>query len=366
MRIIHICQRDDPDTGGSLRVAEALVKEQRRVGIDAWILFLYGSPAQIAEEFSHGVACLGIESSKEAFKGVVKLRKAIWRIKPDVIHFHDGIIWPRLAILFCHTPTVMHTHLPVAMDSGWLSRNLVRRSTRLFLGISLHTIDSWVDSDVRPSRIQYTPNGVDFDRFYIPSDQEKTELRESLGLPKEKHMLLWVGRLHQAMKGSDRVEHVARTLSPDYVLVVVGNGPEYEGMQVRCRNEIDEGKLLMIGSDGRPELYYRAADEFLFTSYHEPFGLVILEAVASGLPILSFPLRQGGGATKLLADFNAVELPDHVDAAVLDKALSHGAITSEEKQSRRATAMKTYSWSMLNKRIVDAYSLVLNKRGCRL
>ena len=50
MRIIHICQRDDPDTGGSLRVAEALIKEQLKEGHEAWILFLYGPPSIIAEK----------------------------------------------------------------------------------------------------------------------------------------------------------------------------------------------------------------------------------------------------------------------------------------------------------------------------
>jgi glycosyltransferase involved in cell wall biosynthesis len=312
-----------------------------------------------------GTKCLGLASSKEALWGILKLRAAIWEIKPDIIHFHDGIIWPRLAVLFCSRPVVMHTHLPPGSGSE-LSRLLVKKTTRLFFGISLPTIDAWVAEDVRPSRIQYMPNGVDFDRFYILEDEEKKELRVRLNLPVDKKVLLWVGRLHQAMKGSDRVEKVAALLPEDYVLVVVGNGPEYEGMLERGKRLIEEKKLLLVGSAATPEWYYQAADQFLFTSYHEPFGLVILEAVASGLPILNFPVIQGGGAVKLLRSFNAIELRDGLDRSELGAALGQSWEQIAEQASRRAKVIKEYSWTTLNRKIEDAYSLMLNRRIFKL
>ncbi|MDF7806282.1 glycosyltransferase family 4 protein [Pontiellaceae bacterium B12219] len=361
MRVLHICQRDDPDSGGSLRVAEALVVEQRRSGVDAWLLFLYGPPANICELLASGTKCLGLVSSKEALWGVPRLRAAIWEIKPDIIHFHDGIIWPRLAVLLCRTPVVMHTHLPPGGGSA-LSRFLVKKTTRLFFGISLPTIDAWVAENVRPSRIQYIPNGVDFDRFIILEEEKRQALRRRLNLPENKKILLWVGRLHQAMKGSDRVEKVANLLPEGYVLVVVGNGPEYEGMLERGKYLIEQKKLLLVGSAAMPERYYQAADQFLFTSYHEPFGLVILEAVASGLPILNFPVNQGGGAVKLLRDFNAIELRDGLDRSELEEALGLSWEQIPEQASRREKVMKEYSWTTLNRKVEDAYSLMLKRR----
>ncbi len=365
MRILHICQRDDPDTGGSLRVAEALVREQRREGIDAWLLFLYGSAGEISNEFGTGTCCLGLDSSKEAFMGILKLRLRIWRIKPDVIHFHDGIIWPRISMILCRTPAVMHTHLPVSPARRSLGHLLVKQTTKLFLGISLHTIDSWLASKIRPSRMQYTPNGVDFDRFYVPDPEEKMEVRVRLGLPQDKKILLWVGRLHREMKGSDRVERITQMLPDDYVLVVVGNGPEYEGMLSRRQSLINAEKLIMVGSVGVPELYYRASDRFLFTSYHEPFGLVILEAVASGLPVIAFPVTQGGGAVDLLQAFDATELPEDINSETLGRILNDEGSSRDELLSKRALAIKSYSWSALNQRVVDAYHIASNGRVFR-
>lgn len=57
--------------------------------------------------------------------------------------------------------------------------------------------------------------------------------------------------------------------------------------------------MVMAGPSPAPEDYYEVADAFLFTSRYEPFGLVLLEAVASGLPILAYPVEQGG-AVELL------------------------------------------------------------------
>ncbi len=338
------------------------MREQRREGIDSWLLFLYGSAGEISKEFASSIHCLELHSSQQALKGIFKLRLAIWRIKPDVIHFHDGIIWPRLAIIFCRVPTVMHTHLPFDPGRRFLGQLLVKSTTNLFLGISLHTIDSWLASKIRPSRMQYVPNGVDFDRFYMPSLEEKREVRAQLNLPVDKQILLWVGRLHCEMKGSDRVERVIRMLPDNYVLVLVGNGPEYKGILERGRALIHAGKLIMVGSVASPELYYRASDQFLFTSYHEPFGLVILEAVASGLPILSFPVTRGGGAINLLRTFNATDIPDEINPEILGRTLSDNECSQANLLSRRSLAVKSYSWHTLNQRVVDAYHIVINRK----
>jgi glycosyltransferase involved in cell wall biosynthesis len=365
VRVLHICQRDDPDTGGSLRVAEALVREQRRAGIDAWLLFLYGELAEVSASLAPHTVTLGLSSSRQAYKGVFKLRKAVWSMAPDIIHSHDGIIWPRLAFLLCATPLVMHTHLPMAKVSGLkdqMGRVLVKATTRNLVGISLHTIETWVRNKYTPSRIHYIPNGVDFSRFSIPDEPSKWALRERLGLPLDKRILLWVGRIHREMKGSDRVERVAKLLPDDMVLVVVGNGPDFAAMRENCAEQVANGNVVLVGSANNPEFYYQAADEFLFTSYHEPFGLVILEAVASGLPILSFEVTLGGGAAKLLQEVGATMVDDSFTDESIKAHLEHAPPLYESAIESRARALERYNWGRVSGEVVDVYKLVLRKR----
>lgn len=346
-------------------MAEALAREQLAAGLEVWLLFLYGPPGLVSAQFPGWAVCLGLRSSIQAFRGIPSLRKAIRRIAPDIIHSHDGITWPRLALLRLGIPLMMHSHLPawhprnLRERMGWL---LIRRTTDILIGISPPTIDSWLGAGFPRFRIRYVPNGVDLDRFNFVAPDGKITLRQKLGLPSNKKILLWVGRLHRSMKGSDRIEHIARLLPDDTVLAVVGNGPEFRGMVDRCADLVKAGRMFMVGSVDSPEVYYKAADAFLFTSYHEPFGLVILEAVASGLPILSFPLTKGGGAAALLEEFGAVEIPDGAPAERIREALGLLFAKGENRAGLRRLAESGYSWKGLSRKVVEVYDSVLELR----
>lgn len=364
MRVLHLCQRDDPDTGGSLRVAEALVREQRREGIDAWLLFLYGDRGEVSKTLSNVTVCLGLDSSREALRGIGLLLKAIRGIAPAIIHSHDGILWPRLAFMFTGIPVVMHSHLPVAdsvNSKNRVGQVLVKATTKSLIGISLHTIETWVKDGYPPSQIHYVPNGVDCSRFTISGRTEKSALRRKLALPLDKHILLWIGRLHQSVKGTERVERVAGILPEGMVLVVVGNGPEYEGMLERSQAFVDAGRMVMVGSTSVPESYYQSADSFLFTSHREAFGLVILEAAFCGLPILAFPVTDGGGAVGLLEEFEVTMLADSDSDESLRESLAQVSRMAEPNGSNRETAIRKYSLNAVSKKVVEVYDICLNK-----
>ena len=357
MRVIHICQRDHPDTGGSLRVAEALMHQQKEQGVEAWILFLYGPISHIGKAMDPFSVSLGIDSSRQMLKGVVRLRRTIGRIRPDIIHLHDGITWPRLALVNCRCPVVMHSHLPA--PTSRIQQFLIKNTTSQIIGISVDTVESWRHSGFRASKISYMPNGVDPKRFNVIDDSAKAALRRRLNLPDNKRILLWVGRLHREMKGIDRVEKVAGMLPDNVTLVVVGNGPGYDGMLRRCSTQIEQGKLLLTGSTSRPEDYFKVADFFLFTSYYEPFGLVILEAVASQLPIICFPVPRGGGAVKLLQEFDSYWVEDGVDQAAFEHAVGQSLAKLDTRAECRENVIIRYSWPIITQQIKRIYNALL-------
>jgi len=364
VRILHICQRDDPNTGGSLRVAEALVREQFRAGVDAWILFLYGEPGDIFAEFVPNAVCLRLSSSRQALIGMGALWREVRRIAPDVIHSHDGIHWPRLTYLWRRVPVVVHAHLPPSSMTSLKDRiglPLIKITTDKLIGISQHTIDAWVEMGYPHGDISLIPNGVDFDRFIIPDAFTKADLRNQLGLPEEIRLIVWVGRLHCAMKGTDRLEKVVSALPDDSSLVVVGDGPEYVGMKERNRESIEKRRLIMTGSTPDPGKYYHAADAFLFTSYHEPFGLVILEAVASGLPIVAFPVSGGGGAVELLKEFEATMVDDHDSPEHIAEILNAVFVRRTDAERLRMQAEHRYAWPHISAQVVDVYEEVVEK-----
>ena len=148
------------------------------------------------------------------------------------------------------------------------------------------------------AKVSLVPCGVDLSVFR-PLDQKA--VRESLGLNGEK-ILLYVGRV-EPLKGLDLlVETAAQMDSEDGVrVIVVGadvNGDrEMDRVKLLAKERDLEGQIDFVGQVDHKELplYYNAADVCVVPSYYESFGLVALESMACGTPVVA--TRVGGLST---------------------------------------------------------------------
>ena len=149
-----------------------------------------------------------------------------------------------------------------------------------------------------PRKVSLVPCGVDLSVF-CPLDQEAA--RNRLGLNGEK-ILLYVGRV-EPLKGLDLlVETVAQMDSEDgaRVMVVgadVNGGQEMDRVKQLAKERDLENQIDFVGQVDHMELplYYNAADVCVVPSYYESFGLVALESMACGTPVVA--TRVGGLST---------------------------------------------------------------------
>lgn len=181
----------------------------------------------------------------------------------------------------------------------------------LILCVSRHTrtcVTAW--AAIAPERIVVVPNTVS-DGF-VPGDS--SSLRAVLGLD-GKRVLLTVGRLASCdrYKGHDRVitaipELVARGY--DVIYLVIGKGDDRARLEALARQSGIADRVRFLGGVDRERLAeaYCLADLFVMPSTGEGFGIVFLEAMASGTPALGLDV---GGARDALADG---ELGDLVSA----------------------------------------------------
>ena len=215
-----------------------------------------------------------------------------------------------------------------------------------------------------PDKVSVIPPGVDLD-FFRPKDKEKA--RRELDLEEYKRVLLFAGRL-QPFKGLDLLLH-AMTNLPNHgitrLLVVGGNAGK--GDELAKMNSLvkELGISNMVGFVGAVEhknmsKFYNAADICVIPSYHESFGMVALEALASGTPVVAS--RVGGLAT-IVKDgetgYLFEERSPETLATYLCLLMSENEIRNSMAKAARQSVMK-YNWSSTARRLFRVYQELLD------
>ncbi len=142
-------------------------------------------------------------------------------------------------------------------------------------------------------RVRLAPGGVDLNRFTPAADN--LAIRRVLALPEDRCILLSVRRL-MARMGLDRLVEAMPTVvasRPDVLLLIGGQGPERERLERRIFESGMQDNVRLVGfiPDDALAAYYQAADLFVLpTVALEGFGLVTVEALACGTPVIGTPV----------------------------------------------------------------------------
>jgi glycosyltransferase involved in cell wall biosynthesis len=147
-----------------------------------------------------------------------------------------------------------------------------------------------VELGAAPAKIRKIPNGIDTGRFAPAAPEEKVAQRGALGLPTDRAIFIYTGRICRA-KGLLELMQVWERIADrrDIYLLLVGSGAH---THESCEAEVQEMVARHPKSMGWPGAadnvaqYLQAADVFIFLSYFESFGLSIVEAVSAGLPCI--------------------------------------------------------------------------------
>jgi glycosyltransferase involved in cell wall biosynthesis len=123
--------------------------------------------------------------------------------------------------------------------------------------------------------------------------------RASFGLPENAFVLITIGRLVARKATTQLVDVLAATRLPNAHLLVVGDGPDASAISDRARALGVQDRVRLLGSvtDAQKYAALSISDAFVSTSQHEGFGLVFLEAMAQGLPVVCY---DRGGQTDFL------------------------------------------------------------------
>jgi glycosyltransferase involved in cell wall biosynthesis len=199
-------------------------------------------------------------------------------------------------------------------------------------------------------RIRVVPNGVDPAEFR-PDPAARAHVRGELGVGAAP-VAAFVGGDWSRKGLTIALEGVAK--APPWHLMVVGDG-DAEGYAARARALGAGGRVHFVGRQLRPARFLAAADAFVFPSGYEPFGLVVLEAGATGLPLV---VTRTHGTAELVRDGENGRVVERKGDAFAAALAELAAASPERRAAMSARARELaagYAWS----RVADGYAEAL-------
>ena len=252
----------------------------------------------------------------------------------------------------------------------WMEKWILNKCEEIVV-LSLFTQNKlWHAHGVNPQKVSIIPGGVDLKRFTPLGN--KVEIRQRLNIPENKVVLLTVRNLVQRM-GLENLLYSLKTAiekAPDLYLVLGGSGPLKDDLFALAHQLDLESHIRFTGFIPEDELpdYYRMADFFVLpTRELEGFGLVTLESMASGLPVMGTPI---GGTREILGKFDQHYLfkdvsSDSMAALILEsyqKIRENPKIWGDMSLRCRKFVEDNYSWE----RNVGALEKIFNSKSKRI
>jgi D-inositol-3-phosphate glycosyltransferase len=390
------------DTGGMNVYVHELTRELGRsgIGVDVFTRSQDEHVPHVLHDLGYGnrvvhipagpespLAKVGLEEYLGEFSQGVADFTASKQLKYDLIHSHywlSGLSglwlrqrWGTPVIHMFHTLALMKNRVarsPAEVASaGRLDgeQRMLREADRIVAATPAEFAQiQWLyhgDTD----KVVIIPPGVDTTHFYPIM---KDEAREFVGIEAEKRILLYVGRI-EPLKGLDTLLEAMASLRAKRVLkddcaclAIIGGDPDGEGtdQEMQRLQSLQESlglrqMITFLGKRDQATLqyYYSAAEAVIVPSHYESFGLVALEAMACGTPVVA---SETGGLAYLVKDG---ETGFHVpagDAAALAERLQ--MLLQDGELGRRlgrqaAEHARQYAWPLITRRIIDLYQAVL-------
>jgi glycosyltransferase involved in cell wall biosynthesis len=404
VKILQLCTRFPPAPGGVETHVLEISRRMRMAGHDVRVFtsdLFSETPFVRLKEPANDVQGVPVTRFRAYTPGgeahyllYPAMKMAVMRAPADVIHAHSyGYFQTNLLPVVKRVrgiPTVMTAHFhPLWSTWGGAKRKGLRRMYDSTLGkMSLNDVDVVISHtknelelmkkaglDASKDRVKIVPAGVDWARF--TSVPDGASFRKAFSIPDSEPVVLFSGRL-AVNKGlmvlADAAPDVLRQF-PDTKFVVVGQDMGVrEGLERRLKELGIGDRFLFTGHIKDEALFlsaYGACDMLVLPSEYEAFGLVLLEAMASGKPCVATNV---GGMPEVLGEPSPPKgihqtgcgmLVDYQDTGQLARAI--GRLLSDKKlretmgMAGRARVQKEFNWDAVTARILEIYGGLVDR-----
>lgn len=244
--------------------------------------------------------------------------------------------------------TVHGSDMDIALKSciiRWATKQALNGAARI-IGVSPSLGDKCIDLGVSPEKIVVIPNGVDTKMFHQ-------------GQQKRHREILFVGTLTRAKGVHDLISAMPFVwkVYPDFVLKIVGDGPERPALENQAETIDPVGRISFYGTESQPEVgnHMRSAKYLVLPSYHEGFGVAILEALSSGTPCIG--THVGGIPSILNNEIGRIvepRQPEEISNALIEIEGTPGEYELMALNARKA-AVEKFDWQLITNQFIRLY-----------
>jgi glycosyltransferase involved in cell wall biosynthesis len=294
------------------------------------------------------------------------LKIVLEKFRPDLIHVVNPAVLGLGGIYYAkvlNIPLVAsyHTHLPQYLQHYglgalegllWELLKLGHNQAQLNLCTSTAMVETLLDHGIE--RVDLWQRGVDTEMFQPHLVSKQMRARLSQGDP-DAPLLLYVGRV-SAEKQIDEIRPVLEAI-PSARLAIVGDGPHREAMETHFAGTNTHFVGYLQGLELAAA--FASSDAFIFPSRTETLGLVLLEAMAAGCPVVA---ARSGGIPDIVTDGVNGYLFEPTDARGAVVATQKLLAATEERELLRQNARQEaekWGWSAATKQLITYYESVL-------
>lgn len=366
MKVAFIADSLPPSTDGVARSYTNLVGTLQQKGVE----FCFISPFKPGDDISwsdkvfqvYYIPFLLYPHYRLGLPLMQKLQEKLDDFQPDIIHVSSPTFMGKMGVNYAgrrHIPAVASYHTDFVAYFKYYGFQRVEDWGWAFL----RWFYNQFDKTLAPSQTTATilkeqgfenvtlwERGIDIERF--SSSLRSDTLREHLA-PEGKPLLLFVGRLVKEKDLDDlvQIDKILRNRGLTFKFVIVGDGPMREELEMQLPDAHFTGYL--HGTE--LSTMYASSDIFVFPSTTETFGNVILEAFASGLPVVT--VDKGGVSDLVLDGRNGYICPSNQPVKLADK-IQHILKNKDLKAELGKQALvhaRSYSWDAINSNLLGHY-----------
>jgi UDP-glucose:(heptosyl)LPS alpha-1,3-glucosyltransferase len=216
---------------------------------------------------------------------------------------------------------------------------------------------------VAPSKVACIYNGIEITEFSIDNKiKYRNEVRRGLGIADNAFVVIFPAHEFRRKGLEEVIKAAAKLGRKDIVILVVGRDDPAPFVAIAEKSGIKKN-VIYAGMVSDIQKYYAASDAMVFPTDYEPFGLVILEAMATGLPVITS--RQAGAAELMIDGRNGLLLDDPRnidDIAEKIKTLYEDRTYCENLGGEARKTAEKYSWDVITGETLKLYSKVVGAR----